>query len=734
MGRSRRESEPRSGREWTAGVADPPSPEVRVGPACVPVDDENLQRFGWSERTDKGRRRVVRTALRFAAEIGVQIVVPPARTPLGLPEGTVVVRQPPPKAFRSNGEWAADLMKRVVRHYLADAEEGPRAAESMLFYGLTGRTSPDYADALAQVVQYLRGKLQAPAARSGSPRLPVGVGEGDHAALRAALFEHVALAGDLWGRPESAYACARVLTRVHTERMGSPLAIDSARRELCPLPPEPYGETLGGWFAWHLAETQPRFREFDSGALAADCNEWLAARAAEDLLDKAELRDGAAARVSSRLIRDALDALPVPADDPAVYGMVVGDQAAGWNRHPLSRPRPQLDPALGVEPAAFRELDSRRPEDAVVLEDRILGLCAGSGVAVKLHDADRVRSSHAPATTRAGLAAHLVHPIPERFASTENWGRSLLGAVALVVQTHPRLHDHARLDRLFGKDPAAGARMFDGATRALCDRYGFDRRGVVARGRAFETKPVGGHAGVSALDDIEDRTRVPAATFEVARRAFWTALGDACEREGMSRGWADTAIAAAGIDHAALAPICRASLAEVPQAVRGCGRVLDPAASRTSGAVRMADALERAVAEIVADRLLSNVGAAVPRMDLERCDSPRVRSILGHLAAAGGPADAVLADMKPGFAVGGDRDDATVVDIVRERAEAIADFIVDPTRARRSDRAGDIEHSRSATPWKDLESARAWRASRAELEAAEQRDTDRDLVVQPPGW
>ena len=163
--------------------------------------------------------------------------------------------------------------------------------------------------------------------------------------------------------------------------------------------------------------------QFDPGELAADCNEWFAARAAEDLLDKAHLRgvvDGVPARVSSGPVPDPLEALPVPPDIPAMYGMVVSDQAAGQDRHPLNRPRPRLDPVVGVEPAAFREPDSRRREDAVVIEDRILGLCAGSGVAVKLHDSDRVRSFHAPAASRGGLAAHVVHPIPERFGSTED--------------------------------------------------------------------------------------------------------------------------------------------------------------------------------------------------------------------------------------------------------------------------------------------------------------------------
>ena len=736
MGRPRRVSESHAGGGWTTRVVDAPAPEARVGRACVPVNHENLERFGWSERTDEGRRRVVRSALGFAAQIGVQVVVPPAETPPGLPEGAVVVSQPPPAAFRSNGDWAADLMKRVARHCLADARKGPRAVESLLFYGLTGRPA-DYAGALAQGLGHLRDELRGPDARTGRPWLPAGVAKDDHAKLRAALLEHVAAAGDVWGSPHSPYACARVLTRAHTERVCSPLALDAACSELRPLPPSPYGDTVGGWFAWHLAETRPRFREFDPAELAADCNEWLAARAAEDLLDKAHLRgvvDGAPARLSSGPIRDALEALPVPPDMPAVYGMVVSDQAAGQEKHPLNRPRPRLDPVSGVEPAAFRELDSRRPEDAVVLEDRILGLCAGSGVAVKLDDSDRVRSVHAPAASRGGLGAHVVHPVPERFGSTEDWGRSLLGAVALAIQTHPRLYDHACLDRLFGRDPAEGARMFDDATRALCDSYGLDPSGVVSRARAFEAEPVGDRAGVSALDGIEDRTGVPVARFEVARRAFWTALGDAGEQDGVARGWADAAIASADHDHVMLERVRRAAFADVPQVVRGCDRVLELSVGRTWGAVRPAGAVERSVADVAADRLLANVGAAEPRMDLDRHDSPRVREVLGRLAAANRPADAVLAELAPGFAVGGDRDDATVLEVVRERAEAVTAFILDPTRARRSDRVGDVEHSRSATPWRDLERARAWRASEVEAEAPGQRGTDRDRAVQPSRW
>ena len=91
--------------------------------------------------------------------------------------------------------------------------------------------------------------------------------------------------------------------------------------------------------------------------------------------------------------------------------------------------------------------------------------------------------------------------------------------------------------------------------------------------------------------------------------------------------------------------------------------------------------------------------------------------MLDRLAAAAQLADAVLAKVGPGFAVGGDREDATMLEVVREPAEAVTEFILDPTPARRSDRVGDVAHSRSAAPWRDLERARGWRASEVEPEA-----------------
>ena len=713
IGRPRRVSEPNAGGGWTTRVVDPPAPGPRVGRGCVPVDHEHLERFGLSERTAEGRERVVRSALRFAARMGIHVVVPPAEAPSPAGSDAVVVRQPPPREFRSNGEWAGDLMKRVARRFVEDPREGPRAVESLMFYGLTRSTKADYAGALAQGLGYVRGELEMPARRRGEAWLPEGVARGDWRALQAALVEHVEAGTEIWGSPGSPYACARVMTRAHTAKVGSPLL--EGARQLEPAPPDRYGDTVGGWVAWHLAETEPRFREFDPAGLAADCDEWLSARAAEDLLQEAGIRgavDGVRATLSSEAIRGALEALPVPPDDPAAYGMIVSHQAMGWNRHPLNRARVELTPVDGIEPVGFRELDTRRPADAAVLEDRVLGVCASSGVAVRLRDSDEVRLLHAPG--RGGGAAgglrppaQVAHPIPERFASTEDWGRSLLSAAALAVATHPRLYDHARLDALFGRRPEEGARMFEQAAWAVSERYQLDHRAVAARARAFEAPPVGQRGGTMSLDDIEDRSGAPAPRFEVARRTFWTALGDACERERLPRAFADEAIVSAESDHAMLARVLRAQRSDLPAVVRGCDRVLQQPGGGTWGPrPPVSGAVARAAADVAADRILASIGGAEPRMEFGESPTPRARAVLERLEAGRERPDAVLARVAAGRLVGGDRDDARVLDVVAERAGAIVDFILDPTRARRSDRVRDLEHSRAADPWADLRAGR----------------------------
>ena len=116
----------------------------------------------------------------------------------------------------------------------------------------------------------------------------------------------------------------------------------------------------------------------------------------------------------------------------------------------------------------------------------------------------------------------------------------------------------------------------------------------------------------------------------------------------------------------------------------------------------------RAVAEVAADRILASIGGAEPRMQCGESPTPRARAVLARLEAGRKRPDAVLARVAAGHLVGGDRDDARVLDVVVERAVAIVDFIPDPTRARRSDRVRDVEHSRAANPWADLQAERAW--------------------------
>ena len=739
MGRPRRVSEPDAGGGWTTRVVDPPAPEPRVGRDCIPVDHEHLERVGLDERTVEGRRQVVRSALGFAARMRVHVVVPPAEAPRSAGPGAVVVHQPPPREFslqwrvggRPDEAGGAALRggspRRVRGPWSARCSTGSLAARV--------RTTPVRSRRASAT-----SAISCRCRRGGGAEawVPEGVAGDDCRGLQAALVEHVRAGPELWGASSSPYACARVMTRAHTDQVGSALLENTRRLE--PAPPDRYGDTVGGWFAWQLAEPQPRFREFDPARLAADCDEWLSARAAEDLLQEAGLRsavDGVRATLSSGAVRDALEALPVPPDDPAVYGLIVSHQAMGWNRHPLNRPRAELTPVDGVEPVGFRELDSRRHEDAVVLEDRVLGVCASSGVAVRLRDADEVRLFHAPG--RGGVAtggsrppAHVAHPIPERFAGTEDWGRSLLRAVALAVATHPRLYDHARLDALFGRRPEEGARMFEQAARAVSGRYRLDHHDVVARARAFEAPAVGQRGGVMSLDDVEDRSGVPAPRFEVARRTLWTALGDACERERLPRASADEAIASPESDHAMLARVPRAEFSDLPAVVKDCDRVLEqPCAGRWAPEPPAPGVVARAVADVAAARILASIGGAEPRMEFGESPTPRAPAVLDRLEASRERPDAELARVAAGHVVRGDRDDAKVLDVVVERADAIVDFILDPTRARRSDRVRDVEHSRAANPWADVQAERAWRASAPDPGRDRHRGPDRAATVEP---
>ena len=134
---------------------------------------------------------------------------------------------------------------------------------------------------------------------------------------------------------------------------------------------------------------------------------------------------------------------------------------------------------------------------------------------------------------------------------------------------------------------------------------------------------------------------------------------------------------------------------------------------------------------MAADRILASLGGGEPRMDFGKSPTPRARAVLDRLEASRERPDAVLARVASGQLVGGDRDDARVLDVVVERADAIVDFILDPTRAWRSDRVRDVEHSRAANPWADLQAKREWRASAPDPGRDRHRGPDRAAVVEP---
>ena len=234
-----------------------------------------------------------------------------------------------------------------------------------------------------------------------------------------------------------------------------------------------------------------------------------------------------------------------------------------------------------------------------------------------------------------------------------------------------------------------------------------------------------------SLDDVEDRSGVPAPRFEAARRMFWTALGDACERERLPRAFADEAIvsperdprdARAGTACPVLGSPCRGEGLR-PRAGAACRRQVG-AGPLVPGVVA------RCVADVAADRILVSIGGGEPRMEFGESPTPRARALLDRLEASRERPDSVLARVGAGHLVKGDRDDAKVLDVVVERADAIVDFILDPTRAWRSDRVRNVEHSRAANPWADLQAERKWRASAPDPGRDRHRGPDPAAVVE----
>ena len=117
-----------------------------------------------------------------------------------------------------------------------------------------------------------------------------------------------------------------------------------------------------------------------------------------------------------------------------------------------------------------------------------------------------------------------------------------------------------------------------------------------------------------SIDDAEDGSGFPAPGFEVARRPFWTAVGDACERERVPRAFADEAIVSPESDHATLARVLRAEFSDLVAAVRDCDRVLEqPVGGRWAPVPLAAGAVSRAVADVATNRILASIGGAEPR-------------------------------------------------------------------------------------------------------------------------
>ncbi|MCY4601075.1 MAG: hypothetical protein OXF27_14290 [Acidobacteria bacterium] len=139
----------------------------------------------------------------------------------------------------------------------------------------------------------------------------------------------------------------------------------------------------------------------------------------------------------------------------------------------------------------------------------------------------------------------------------------------------------------------------------------------------------------------------------------------------------------------------------------------------------------RCVADVAADRILASIVGGEPRMEFGESPTPRARAVLDRLEASRERPDAVFARVAAGYLVGGDRDDARVLDVVVERADAIVDFILDPTRACRSDRVCDIEHSRAANPWADLQAEGVWHVSAPDPGRDRHRGPDRATVLEP---
>ena len=699
------------------------------------VDHERLGAAGLDERTESGRRRVVELALEVPSQAGVEVVEAGS---LGSGKSTLRVEQRPPVEYRSNAAWAAALMVNVAGAYVRDPQEGANALEVAVSSG--GRFSEDALSVpLARAVRYLGGVVEE-GASAEDKREAVGLAWKESGR------------SDL-GDPESRFAAVRAMLRAELFEAGSPVIEGGSEKGRETVDPEPYGDTFGGCLGWHLSEASPEFRKLDPGGLGRACEAVAVVQAANELLEHSGLMATQDAPVGFGCadpdIRVALERYGVAEGPLSMLGSVVKGQVVREFGHPLDPVREQVE-AVPVEPAAFRPLDSRWPEDEGPIVDRVLSVCARSGVAVRLTAGDRVgvresvseqqRDDPFPATVSYGLYAVVDHPVPEKFRSTEEWARSLLEGVAFAVVTHPRLANHAQLESLGEKSEL---QLFDQAVDRVCYGCGIDRKELVEEAVSVsvgEVGPDGGRRLRSVAEMREDGVAVPEK--EVLRRAMWLGLEGAVSQGGVGGDGPD----AVGFRRAMVQ--CDADFRTASRLVKCSSpekldRMLEPSERWrlvSSGSVgegvwdrdwppserserrgggpdapgRATTGLaNRAIAVLAADRILERLGVAGERVevDAERPGS-RTRAFL-----AGVP------KVRYGNAV----------ERVSTCASEVVDFALDrrkwQPRAERFGRRGDVLHSLGANPWADLEKIRAWsRDVDAPVALGLERNADRALV------
>ena len=683
------------------------------------VDHERLARLGLDERTEAGRRHVVGDALAVARAAGVEVVIEGRDAGRYLEPGAIVVEQPPPERFRSNAAWAADLFRNISREYAADPREGANALEA-LCAGVAFRALDEtkLTAALGRAVRHVESGY----GQSGEPAAL----DGGAAAARDRLLRDLAEPRDRrLGDPGSPYAVARAMLRAELEESGPPMLAAIGERPVR-LDPAPYGESLGGCVAWHLAETTSRFRCFDPDELARTCEAVAVAQGANELLGHAGLTctldAGVGFECGNPDIRMELERHGLAAGELSQLGTLVSGQVLRTTGHPHDPCRPRGNVGVPeVDPVGFRPLDSRWPEAVEPITDRVLSVCVRSGVALTLTDGDRVRvcrdeASGAredpwPSSRGYSSYARVEHPIPERFETPEAWARSVLEATALAVATHPRLANQVRLDDLTRTCSGVGTprrqvtaeELFANAAHNVCVQFGL-RPGELSHAAA-----VGGVAdswgtgSFPSLRELEHAgVRVPRE--EVERRRMWLALerAEAREGEGAARGWqVGEGLESGDRDHAVATRLCRACTpAAVVLAVDGCarsGRSLgedlwdEPRAGWRPGQRPSADAVrqvDRSIASLAADRILERLGVAGERLDFEipRAGS-RTEAFTKRLPAIQG-VDVALE--------------------VRRRASEVVEFMRDEDRAMRWDRRGDVLHSAGNNPWNDLERLRSF--------------------------